>query len=345
MKILFIESRSEYERLIEIEVGFFFDGYKFYKREPSFFKRFDVVVSRSYHSAICNVIINKARIEGVKTILVTDGIVEWNNCIAHPAVIKFNEVLFSNIRHDLLFCPGIQVSNLISRKRGMPFLSKNIINDMAIRNSGDTEYDVLITTANTPAFDDGELSILISLISSVIEASIKKNLKVCTRISNTSILNEILSYGVDNFTDEEFNKFLVRGKVLFTTPSTVALSAMFSEFPVCQFNYRFNPIILQTGWMLAHEIMASGVIDSMLSMTEYNMRYQRRVAAEFNKTTPFSEGGAIDADGIFQSSLPSQAIQYDALKALESRFNFNVEYALRKLRDNFTSLLRKLVIR
>lgn len=337
-KILFLESDFEYANLINLDnINYEFDGYKYYKKKYSYFEKYSLIISKSYHSEICNLIIHKANYMGVPTAFLVDGIVEWTNCISHPIVLKKKEKLFSNIRHKFLLCPGHNVSKIIAGNKGISFMNENVLRDSYTNNINQEKlYDILITVANTPSFNKDELYVLINLIRAVIDEAIKMKLSICLRIKNKEILEKINEYSLDNRVDIDFSDFLGLGKVLFTSPSTVGLSALLSNIPVCQFQYRVQPILFQTGWNLPNEIFAEQVLNSMLDRNSENMKFQKMQCENFQDALYSKDLNSINKYqvGVFESELKDidKILSSDLLGMLESPYNLNIEYFLRKVK-------------
>jgi hypothetical protein len=74
-KILVLEDRSDYKGLMDFDEKLYdiqYNGLKYYKSD---LKQFDLIISFNFLSDLGNFIITKAKVQGVKSLLLADGII------------------------------------------------------------------------------------------------------------------------------------------------------------------------------------------------------------------------------------------------------------------------------
>ncbi|TVU75453.1 hypothetical protein FQP87_11245 [Vibrio tasmaniensis] len=337
MRILCAEDESYYKNILDDEFiekhDIDYNGALFYSNFEHI-KKYDIVISIQYLWDICNLLIVNAKINGIKTVLLTDGIVEWNNCFHHHAVINHNNILFSEIIHDVVLTPSNNVTGLINNKlKSFGYTPKKVRYNISEEKTVDGDFDILITTANSAYFNEVEFINLSKLIVSIIESAILYDKKIALRIYDKKLLNELSPFKLPNITECSFNEFIGLSDVVVSTPSSVVLTSMIAKKKTCQMIYRDSPLLLQSGWMIHHSTNITDTIASLLNPTqeqEFRLRYQESVVQDhnnFNLDLPVED---LNSNGLFVNLSEANEINI-LLKLLNSPFNFNIEFRIRKL--------------
>ena len=115
---------------------------------------------------------------------------------------------------------------------------------------------------------------------------------------------------------------------VISTPSSIVLTAMLHDFPVCQLIYRDTPLLLQSGWMMHKSSDIDNTIQTMLTASEERMCFQRKqVSDNYVDCDVFFE---IKSRDIFSTPITDEFLNTEAMRLLNSPFNFNFEYMIRK---------------
>lgn len=349
VKILFVEPEYYYTGLLDSSLRnsekykLTFDGWMFYKKPPSYFKTFDAVCSVQYLIPLTNLVIMKAKKTGVATYLFADGIIEWSNCFNHPIVRRVGRPLFGYVPHNFFCCPGLFESNMTNAK-GVSYLPSKMRGED--RGMVKVLKSVLITTANTSYFDDRERAELIILLRKVIS---RAKCKVYLRIFDDNILNSISDFGLENLVSCDFEKACSNVDAVISTPSSVVLTAMQMRLPVAQLVYRDSPLLLQSGWQINGSVDVQTVLCSMLDRSESRMRFQESQLND-NYLTTSAENIFSDTLSMFkneqqQTEFTDNDVKFDfdqLTKTLESPWNINLEFTLRKVLRVYRKIIKKL---
>jgi hypothetical protein len=283
----------------------------------------DAVLSIHYDNPYINVAIFYAKTKDKKTILVIDGPLEWTNLYKNP---NTNDIInFRPIIHD--FCFTLSEKQI----RYLKFGNSNVIFDV-YKNFRATmqfkthspQYDFLITTSNTPYFNDYEKKQLILLLQSIIDAAIEMNLSLLLRLK-PEIINKINNPKMYiNDIESDISNLLSKVKSVIVSPSTVALQAMQNSLPTGMLIYRNSPITYSTGWILYHGADHKITLKEMLDPELSRMEYQS-VAIASETSTSLLVTGLEKLEHI--SSLNNSHIDFferNVWKILNSRWNFNL---------------------
>ncbi|CAH6857124.1 conserved hypothetical protein [Vibrio chagasii] len=341
MRILCAEDKSYYTNILDhqfiTEHDIDYNGASF-SSDFDCIKRYDVVISIQYLWDMCNLLIVNAKCNGVKTVLLTDGIVEWNNCFHHPAVIKHNNPLFSEIIHDVVLTPSNDVTRLINNTfSNLGYTPKKVRYNVLEEKTVDGNFDVLITTANSAYFNEVEFINLSKIIVAIIESAHFYEKKVALRIYDKRLLHELSSFNLPNIIECSFNEFIELSDVVISTPSSVVLTSMVAKKKTCQMIYRDSPLLLQSGWMIHHSTNIKDTIASLLHPTQEQakeqgarLRYQESVVQDHSNVNLVLSLENVDRNGLFVNRRENHEVDV-LLKLLNSPFNFNIEFRMRKL--------------
>ncbi|MDX7767846.1 hypothetical protein [Aeromonas caviae] len=287
MKILVLESKLYYRRsnIIDFEKNFknatiSYNGNLLYWMPFSYFKKYDLIVSTLYQSVANNIVIMKCRRHGVKTLLLSDGIIEWQNLYNNPYMKKLGVKLYDPIFHEYFAVMGrdekkyLSTNNLTSC---IGFIPKRASFEMDKNTQERTMF--LITTANNPYMDNEEKEELFSFILSVQKYFIENSIPYKLRIFNEELISLLQGKDKDVLNDVNTSfEFCIDNVLgLITTPSSIILKSMNQGIPTAQLIYRNSPIFLQSGWMLTSQRNISTTIKQMQSQCDERMKFQSSV--------------------------------------------------------------------
>jgi hypothetical protein len=335
-KILVLEDRIDYKGLMDFDEKLYdiqYNGLKYYKSD---LKQFDLIISFNFLSDLGNFIITKAKVQGVKSLLLADGIIEWSNLFNNKDFLDKNLKLFHPILHDYFFCVGKQEAfyfnslgqkthNYIPTRMKNTESSKSNMNKTNKSNPG--TYDFLLTTANTPYHNDAEKNILLKVFKQIIKELDNMQCSYAFRISNEFLIKELKISKSDNFIEGKFDYIFNNFKCLITTPSSIIFSAMECIKPVAQIIYRDTPLFLQSGWMIT-SLNIDTTIKSMLNNEKERMNFQSYQLEYYNP----DKGDIKDV-----ISLPKEKTHLTndfnmrIYNMIQSKYNFNLEYFARKI--------------
>lgn len=335
-KILVVEDHLYYKNLLDFDVNIFdvtYNGLRFYKSDLS---KYDLVISFNFFSDLGNMIILKAKLQGVKTLLVNDGILEWSNMFNNKNVLNKNTPQFHPIMHDYFFCVG-RTEALYFESLGQKtynYIPIRMNNTKTIKRP-EPKHDFLITTANTPYHNRKEKTLLIATLKKIKRDLDGLKLSYGFRVFDEFLIKELAI--TDNYITENFSDTIKNFKCLITTPSSIMVTAMELNIPVAQIIYRDCPIFVQSGWIISN-LNLDSTFYSMLNQEKERMDFQKfQVQNYFNSNADILE--------LVSAAPPKniKKIDYDAklYNMINSWYNFNFEFFARKIYlylKNLTSL-------
>lgn len=305
----------------------FFGSYLSNKLAP-----YDAVICSTYHSELANYIINEANILGIRTVLIADGIFEWGNAILHPVLQKKSLTLYHPIIHDSFICIGKREKEYFesAQVNCINYMPRRVINNYK-KIALPEKACFLITTANTPYFNDKEFEFIVQIILDITKTMRALDIEFQFRIFDKRLLKSLSIPDNKNDIKSDFESALHKYTAVITTPSSISISCMYHERTVAQMLYRDTPMLIQTGWSVFPSSDYKATILSMIDKPTERMRFQNYMVAQYTdeETTNELEPAILQA-------LQAEKLQFGAStkdKLLESRFNFNIEYTLRKLAE------------
>lgn len=242
-KILFIQPKSYYDALgVDIDNSFFEATYGIFF---SFNIRkelmcFDVIVNCLDHDLSARKICRMANELNIPTMYLMDGIFESNNAVNNWAFKSRNISQFDEKIYDIILTPTGEHMDYL-RSHGVSasiFYPKRIYFD--VDNSMSKEFDFIITTANTPYFDEPEFQKLTSIIEKTYHEIIKLNYSVIFRIFDNRLLNELSNRNINviNIVDCDISKAINKCRCLITTMSSIIIPCVNQQYPVIMIRHR-----------------------------------------------------------------------------------------------------------
>lgn len=327
------------------------NGISILKKSCDAIEGYDLVVSMLYNNPLSNYYIYKAKEKFIPTLLVSDGIIEWENMFSNASLKHYNVKLFHPILHDYFFCVG---SNEVFyfEQRGVntiQFIPRRMLDmNKSIEMAGNKKF--LITTANTAYYSNSEMERLICLMSSLQDQLDRSDINYIYRVFDQKLIESLSIAMEDNYTDGSFTDVLAKVDCVITTPSSIVIEAMKHGRPVGQLIYRDSPVFLQSGWNISASVDLEGCLASMVSRDRERMNFQSIEVEKY-----LLNAGADSVDTNFLSKLEkfnpqdiSKFVDQNHLNLLNSKFNFNIEYFLRKIylrakKNNFFKYIRKTI--
>lgn len=338
-KILFLEDKKYYDELgilnkldynnYEIE----FEGMKLYKMNIEKIKKYDCIISNLYTNPVCNFMIIKAKLAKVKTVLISDGIIEWSNLFNNPMQRKYNLKLYHPILHDIFLCVGEEECEYFSKynKKVIGFMPDRIIQEkVKIKKSKFNK--VLITTSNTAYFNNFERESLVRIIKKVLITLEEMKVDYIFRVFDEYLVKNIGIDGKVNFIEGSFEDVLRNVDIVITTPSSISINAMYHNRAVAHIMYRDTPMFLQSGWMISESYPIEQTIKSLLMKDEYRMNYQVHQLEKYIKDSHDSSiiDKIMESEIYFENNIVD-FIDTNLYNLINSNFNFNIEFILRKI--------------
>ncbi|MGG0518666.1 hypothetical protein ABE056_07680 [Priestia aryabhattai] len=337
MRVLFAESEKYYFNLGVLsyfkEHETAFNGVKKYKKDKEI-KSYDLVVSYLFHSPISNFLILKAKQLGVKTLFICDGIFDWANAFDNPIHKNLNIKQFHPIIHDFMWCIGEEEKKYFDSQGvvGLKYLPKRVFDYKKVPiNKTKT---VLITTANTPYFNEKEKESLISLIKEIASKLDSMQINYIFRIFNEDLKKELKIPIEKNFIDGSFDETLALVDSVITTPSSIILPAMYNERSVGMMVYRDTPLFLQSGWLLHKSTDLENTLNSLMLMDSDRMNFQRYQLKRYINDQDISSTNDNIEQFLARVEIrhdKNEFINTNMYNMLNSKFNLNIEFFIRSL--------------
>jgi hypothetical protein len=338
-KILLIEDKEYYERLgvlknlntqkYEIE----FNGLKRYKMTDDEIATYYAIISILYTNPISNLLILKAKKNGVRTILLCDGVIDWANLFKNPMQLKYNLKLYHPIIHDLFVCVGEDEKEYFESlgNEVVKFMPKRIINNFK-KIPLPHKNKFLITTANTAYFDDIEKEFLLDLIQETIKELNKLNIDFIYRIYDKYLIERLDINESDNYVGGSFDEVLELSSAVITTPSSISINAMYHERPVGHFLYRDTPMFIQSGWLVSKSFPISDTLISINMKSSERMDFQNYQIKKYLKENDESNilEEVLERETSNKDDAIINYINSNLYNIVNSKFNINFEYLFRK---------------
>lgn len=343
--LLFLENKKYLK-----ELGIFnhitkFNGMKDYKISNNKLKKNNILVSQFYLNSVSNFLIIKAKKNNVKTVLLSDGIIEWQNCFANPINTKYNLTLFHPILHDIFLCVGqdeTEYFNFLGYKT-MQYLPDRMA--ATIPRIGKSNTNVfLITTANTAYYNNEEKESLIRLIKSTIKSLDKLNFKYIFRVFDDSLCERLNLINEINIKDGSYEDCLKKVDFVITTPSSISYTTMYHGKALAHLIYRDSPMFIQSGWNISGSLDIENTLRSMITFNQDRMNFQEFQVSKYTVDNETVESQVIEELKQQKIENIEKFINQNLYNMLNSSFNFNIEYFVRKIYLKFkgTKIMKKL---
>jgi len=333
MNFIFLENKKYLKTLGVFKQINNFDGNRKYKISDAEIKQYDLIVSQLYTNSVSNFLILKAKLNNVKTLLLSDGIFEWENCFANPMNRKYNLNLFHPILHDIFLCVGKEETkyfNFIGYKT-MQYLPDRMAPTQ--KRIGKVNKKVfLITTANTAYYNDSEKEYLIKLLKEVIKTLEDLKIEYIFRIFDDSLMEELsIKEDEKNIISGSFEECLKLVDYVITTPSSISFTTMYHGKALAHLIYRDSPMFIQAGWNISSSIDIRKTLEDMMSFNQDRMNFQEFQVNNYLVDNEKIEKEVLEELKKYKSQNIEKFINQNLYNMLNSSFNLNIEYLVRKI--------------
>lgn len=344
--ILFSESEGFYRKLGLSDCNecvYEFDGMKKYKYETSEFVSYDLFVCAFYTMPHNSVITHKFHNLGKKTALCADGVFDFSNSFNNVMLKKYDMSLFHPIMQMHFLCVGDYEYKYFSRLCNViKYRPKRMFSSELIAlKSVDTK--VLVTTANTAYFDDLDFERLVNLLVGVCLVLVEKKVDFSFRIFDDKLLSSIADFvgvHVTNDTSGSFEECLASYSHVISTPSSIVLTSMYHQRPVVTLCYRDFPFSVQSGWMISSAQMFVDSFDSFISPAQERIDIQDKLISTLSQDNLSNAIRKILSDKQKEKNIFSLECYFNKsmYNMLNSKFNFNIEWFVRRLYGKLNGL-------
>jgi len=310
-----------------------FDGQIHYKKNEFFFNNYKLVICVNIGNPINLFILLKCKHSTCNTVVLSDGIYEWDNSHKNPKTLVNNVVLFDSLFVDYIYLVGLNNRYLEHSNPWSVFKIHTPVRmkKMKVNDSDSLKVNrLLITTAKTAFFDNKERGRLISLINNVHKESLKVFDEIEFRIFDHDLFNDLenTQSSINNL-DKKFGEIVVNYSAIVTTPSSISLEIISNKIPLGHLDVRDSPLFLQSGWRITGSSDINETLNSMLSKDQKRMSFQEsQIESEDKIFDPVQIN--LDNKSLFVMSL-HQEIDSLADKILTSKWNFNIKVMVKKI--------------
>lgn len=301
----------------------------------------DLIIYITYKNIYYNYIVILANKLGIKTLSLVDGVLEWNNLYNNPKLNIYKYKQYNPILSSYSLVIGDEqlkyLSCLNPKTECYKFIPKRMKMQKNLLKENNIKYDILITTANTPYFNEEEKQLLVVLITNIVE-----NLVDCYNVVFRIFDDELLANlpnNILNKKDGTFQEILNEVSIVITTPSSIVLEAMQNDKPTAQIIYRSSPLFFQSGWLITDMVNIEDTIKDMFLMDERRMEFQRiEVIKQLNVE---SDEISIIKNILDDNSKKNKEYMTEStyFYMLNSRYNMNVFFLLKKIHSYYKRLL------
>lgn len=336
--ILFSESESYYKSLGILEAlsdyTLEFNGARLYKRNSAYFFKYAAFVSGFYCCPRASLIVIKCAKVNVKSIYLMDGIFEYSNALNNPMIKKYSLKLNFPILHDYACIVGRVEKGLFLESRCYQYLPQRV--SMFGVKESKCENLILVTTANTAYFDAEERSELVDLLRAVCTNLVQNKVDFKIRIFDESILKVIGVFSVNDI-ESSFEDCIKDVTHVITTPSSISLTAMSLGLPVLHVDVKDTPKFFTGGWNIYSLRQVDRVLKSFLDGEKERILYQNEIVKNYLVEESSGEvlRRALEDTAVLsfkeKHEMISNAVNQHMLNLLNSSFNWNIEYFIRKV--------------
>ena len=285
-KILFIQSKFDFNQFYDASIfpnndDIEFGGIKYLNKPPEFFLRYSKIYSSDYCDNLAISIIKKANSIKVDTFLLMDGIYDWAALHVNP---KNVDIFFDVNIYTTIYCVDNHSASYLNSIGAITELYKpyrifglNLNTEHKNKILSSTKKKILLTTSNTPYFDEIEFNRITSIFKSIIDWCKLNSTELYFRIYNKKILSELNIDDELNLTKGSIETYIKKIDLLITTPSSISATAIMLDKPFIHVIYRDTPISFQAAWQIFTTDMTDKVLKSALSRDKKRMEHQRTI--------------------------------------------------------------------
>lgn len=222
--------------------------------------------------------------QGIPTLLVMDGILEWRNTWEHP---QLTAPLLQPVLSDKVACIGASQARILESWGnigkceiiGMPRLDPFLQGSLSA-NPGNC-FTILVASAKTPFFTRDQQQLVMQGMKQVcaalrtdIRAPQGQKIEVLWRISQ-ELYDGLDGVPADrNCVGENLHELLPRVDAVISTPSTLLLEAMLYRIPVAILDFTNSPQYVQAAWSITSSEHIEPVLKDLLRAPRERMMLQ-----------------------------------------------------------------------
>ena len=293
-KVLFIQSEFDFNQFYDKDIfpntdDVEFEGIKYLNKENKFFSKYSKIYSCDYGDELAFSIIKKAKSINVDTYLLMDGIYDWANIHLNPKLSE-KTISFDINSYNIVYCvDNHSASYLTSIGANTSLYKPSRIFNLNLKTEiktnkilSSTKKKILLTTSNTPYFNENEFDRIINIFKSIIEWSKVNSVDIYFRIYNSKILSELNIKDELNLTEGSIETYIKKIDLLITTPSSISATAIMLDKPAIHIIYRDTPITFQSAWQIFNTEMIDEVLKSALSRDKKRMTHQKSIIPQIS---------------------------------------------------------------
>ncbi|APR66439.1 hypothetical protein CN03_05495 [Thalassolituus oleivorans] len=347
LKYLVLDPEASFRDVVFLEnddlVDVIYNGQIFYKKKIDFFEQFDMVLCVHGGNPINLYVLSKCY--GVcTTVLVADGVYEWDNAYRNPKTRKSGVDLYDPILVNYFLHVGNRVDYLKFVNPNSIFLSYVPKRMRSVLCEGGRWVQpkekrcnkLLVTSAKSPFFDVLERSELVELYRDVIKEARTVFDVVDLRIFDDEFFIDITKdFGAfENVKEGAFGSILEDYVAVVTTTSSISLEVMRKNIPLAHIDVRDSPLFVQAGWRITGSVNIAAVLSSMLLSDVHRMAFQSSQVQLLVEPEVAEVGDLIDRAYLTRFE-PSEIKDLHASLVLQSKWNLNLKVFVKRVLSYF----------
>ena len=214
-----------------------------------------LVTAQAYSATHINILI-EAQKQGVKTLLLADGILEFRNTYRNPANTPGS--MFMPLVADKMACIGrAQAARIESWGNpgrcevvGLPMMDR-VKRPPPPRPPSQKPFRLLAATARTPWFDDQQRELVLKSLASLRDAAAQiDGMEIWWRLAPQAAESLGVVNHVPRFQDQKMDACIDHVDAVISTPSTLLLYPMLQGKPAVTLDFTRSPAYMQTAWTI-----------------------------------------------------------------------------------------------
>jgi hypothetical protein len=229
-------------------------------------------------------LIDKCRYNGIPTILLMDGTIEWKHFFENPKwSFGGNEAPYFPLQCDKIFVPGPSTYRFLEyfgnsgkcEITGFPRL--DLYKDRAFLKSKDNAHKTIgIMSANTAGYTAEQISESKKLFEDLYIWS-KSNSSIHLKWRLRKGFDKILDIPIENDSSASLIDFLQKVDAVICQPSTAAYEAMMLNIPTALADYSIAPNYMHAAWEINSSEQIDPVINSLLAHEPMKVMLQQHL--------------------------------------------------------------------
>jgi hypothetical protein len=266
---------------LEQEVIFLLD----YDSKYSFSDDIDLVITAQHYEEPEVGLIQKAVKQDIPTLILADGILEFNNIWCNPKM-SAGRIFQPVLGHKIAVLGRSQTRILESWGNigkceivGLPRLDQYLDKQPRIRKPGES-FKILVMTGKTPGYTTEQIEkvtqALLDLKNWFEQNTIFKGLSLepLWRIASSIAQQIEVDSQISDLSGQELSETLQEVDALITAPSTSVLEGMLQGIPVSLLNYGNTPQFVPAAWSITCFQHIADVIDGLIQKPATYMLFQ-----------------------------------------------------------------------